>query len=251
MFPLYDDNPTDSFPFITIALIAINVLVWVTIQGAGFDATALRDSVCAFGAVPAEITGGFSPLPHGMHVLRCPPGGLRWGTVFTSMFLHGGWLHLLGNMWFLWIFGNNIEDSTGHVRFLLFYLITGTIASIAHIYSSPGSPIPTVGASGAISGVMGAYLLLYPRVRIHTLFIIIIFIRVIPIPAWLVLGEWFAIQVLAGTAAASATAGVAFFAHIGGFVAGVALIKAFENRGRVAAKRSRTRLRPREAEAGW
>ncbi len=167
------------------------------------------------------------------------------------MFLHGGWLHLLGNMWFLWIFGNNIEDSTGHVRFLVFYLLTGTIAAVTHVYSAPGSPIPTVGASGAISGVMGAYLLLYPRVRIHTLFIIIIFIRVIPIPAWLILGEWFALQVLAGSVSPSATGGVAVFAHIGGFIAGVLLIKLFENRNRVAAKRGRAPLRPTRAEARW
>jgi membrane associated rhomboid family serine protease len=167
------------------------------------------------------------------------------------MFLHGGWLHLIGNMWFLWIFGNNVEDSMGHIRFLLFYLICGAVAALAHVLSAPGSGIPTVGASGAISGVMGAYLLLYPRVRIYTLFIIIFFIRVIPVPAFVILLYWFAIQVLSGMSS-MAGAGVAFWAHIGGFVAGVVLVKLFENRQLVEARRKHVRLSPFEVQhRGW
>ncbi|MFW5947580.1 MAG: rhomboid family intramembrane serine protease, partial [Gemmatimonadota bacterium] len=213
MFPLRDENPTELVPYLTVALVAVNVAVWVVVQGAGLDLETLRQSVCTFGAIPAEITGQSSPLPPGTPALRCPTGGLTWGALFTSMFLHGSWMHLIGNMWFLWIFGNNIEDSLGHLRFLVFYILSGLAASAGHILSGPGSPVPMVGASGAISGVMGAYLVLYPRVRIHTLFFFFYFIRVIAIPAWFVLGEWFLIQLLAGTTTGAAS-GVAFWAHI-------------------------------------
>jgi membrane associated rhomboid family serine protease len=168
------------------------------------------------------------------------------------MFMHGGWMHLISNMWFLWIFGNNIEDSMGHLRFLVFYLITGLAASGAHILAAPASIIPTVGASGAISGVMGAYLLLYPRVRIHTLFIIILYIRVIPVPAWVILIWWFVLQVLSGTTTSVDGGGVAFWAHIGGFLAGIALVKVFENRQLVAARRHHVQLSPFEVDhRGW
>ncbi|MGH7128752.1 MAG: rhomboid family intramembrane serine protease, partial [Planctomycetaceae bacterium] len=173
MFPLRDDNPTELAPVITIALLLANVAVWLYVQGAGLRPEALAGSVCSYGTIPAELTGRTRDyvgvdLGGGM---RCMFGGLRWPTVGTSMFLHGSWLHLIGNMWFLWLFGNNIEDSMGHLRFLVFYLLAGGIAGLAHVYSAPGSPVPTVGASGAISGVMGAYLLLYPRIRVQTLFV--------------------------------------------------------------------------------
>jgi membrane associated rhomboid family serine protease len=251
VFPLRDENPTELFPFITMILIAINVAVWVLVQGAGLDPGTLQQSVCELGAIPAEITGRTSPLPGG-RVVGCSMGGLTWTALLTSMFLHGGWLHLIGNMWFLWLFGNNIEDSTGHLRFLLFYLLTGLAASGGHILSDPGSQIPTVGASGAISGVMGAYLLLYPKVRIHTLFFFVVIVRVIPIPAWLVLGEWFALQLLSGTTTPAESVGVAFWAHIGGFVAGLALIKLFEQRQLTAAKRAKVKLDRREIRrGGW
>jgi membrane associated rhomboid family serine protease len=160
-------------------------------------------------------------------------------TPLISMFLHGGWGHLLGNMLFLWVFGNNIEDSMGPGRLLCLYLLCGLVAAAAHIAVSPGSPVPTVGASGAISGVMGAYLFLYPRVRVHMLFIFVIIVRVIPVPAWAVLIYWFLLQVVAGLPQLSSirpdvSAGVAVWAHIGGFLAGLVLIKLFENRALVA-----------------
>jgi membrane associated rhomboid family serine protease len=167
------------------------------------------------------------------------------------MFMHGSWLHLIGNMWFLWIFGNNIEDSMGHTRFLVFYLLCGVLAAAAHIASAPGSAIPTVGASGAISGIMGAYLLLYPRVRVYTLFILLFFIRIIPVRAWFILLLWFAIQLISGSTDVTGE-GVAFWAHVGGFVAGVVLVKLFENRQLVAARRQHIQLSPFEVNRrGW
>jgi membrane associated rhomboid family serine protease len=252
VFPLRDENPTILTPVITIFLVAANVAVWILVQGGGMSVDVLSDSVCRYGAIPAEITGnaaGYTSVELGPGI-TCQLGGLTFAAVFTSMFLHGGWLHLIGNMWFLWIFGNNIEDSMGHLRFLLFYVLCGVLAAGAHILSQPASGIPTVGASGAISGVMGAYLLLYPRVRIYTLFIIIFFIRIIPVPAWAILLWWFVIQVISGSTS-MAGAGVAFWAHIGGFVAGVLLVKPFENRQLVAARRQHIRLSPFEVEHRW
>jgi membrane associated rhomboid family serine protease len=154
------------------------------------------------------------------------------------MFLHGSWVHLIANMWFLWLFGNNIEDSTGHIRFLAFYLLAGAAGTAVHIYAGPSSPVPVVGASGAISGVMGGYLLLYPRIRIETLFIFVFILRISPVPAWFVLILWFALQLLSGYVDPMATSGVAVWAHVGGFVAGVVMIKLFEDR-RVVAERRR------------
>ena len=254
MFPLRDENPTELFPIFTVLLIAANVAVWFYVQGAGMSMDALQQSVCTYGAIPAEITGQADPLPFEMRQqgLTCPAGGLTWSALLTSMFLHGGWFHLIGNMWFLWIFGNNIEDSMGHLRFLLFYVLTGLAAAGGHVLSAPGSQIPIVGASGAISGIMGAYLVLYPRVRVLTLFFIIIFIRVIPLPAWVMLGYWFLIQIVSGTATPAAGAGVAFWAHIGGFVAGVVLIKLFEKKELTSAKKAKIQLDRRTiAHRGW
>jgi membrane associated rhomboid family serine protease len=156
-------------------------------------------------------------------------------TPLTSMFLHGGWMHLIGNAAFLWVFGNNVEDSMGRVRFLLFYVLCGLAAAAAQVAIDPASPVPMVGASGAISGVMGAYLVLYPRARVKMLFIIIFIIRIIPLPAWLVLLYWFGLQVVAALpqlsgAQENVPAGVAVMAHIGGFIAGIVLVKLFENR---------------------
>jgi membrane associated rhomboid family serine protease len=249
MFPLKDENPTEIFPLFTLLLIAANIAVWVRLQGAGLEPTVLMESVCRYGAVPADVTGQATPPPR--HVASpCPGESLGWGGLVTSMFLHGSWIHLIGNLWFLWIFGNNIEDSMGRLRFLAFYLLTGLAAAAAQVLSAPGSPIPMVGASGAISGIMGAYLVLYPRVRVHTLFIIIILIRVIPLPAWLLLGYWFLLQLLLGTQAPAHGAGVAFWAHVGGFVAGVVLVKPFENRQLVSAKRANRKLQRHEIRGG-
>jgi membrane associated rhomboid family serine protease len=251
MFPLYDDNPTEIFPLVTLLIMGACIGCWVLIQGAGFSEPDLINSVCALGAIPGEITGrvaGGAVLPGGS---PCHMGGLTWPTMITSMFLHGGWLHLVGNLWFLWIFGNNVEDSMGHGRFLVFYLLTGLVASGAHIASDPASALPMVGASGAISAIMGAYLVLYPKARVHTLFVIIIIIRVFRFPAWFFLLYWFSLQLAAsGLQLESGGGGVALWAHIGGFVAGVALVKLFQNRVLVYAKRSRVRVARKDLRGG-
>lgn len=239
MFPLRDENPTELFPFVTILLIAANVLVWFVVQGAGAPGPFLN-SLCAYGAIPAGITGALSPgSAVSLGDVSCRVGGLGGWTILTSMFMHGGWMHLFGNMWFLWVFGNNIEDSMGHLRYLLFYLLVGMLGSAAHIAVDPGSAIPTVGASGAISGIMGAYIVLYPRVRVHTLIFLIVYIRVIPLTAFAVLGLWFGLQLVSGLMPdGGANGGVAFWAHVGGFVAGAVLIKLFARRKLVEAKQS-------------
>ena len=241
MFPLYDKNPTELFPFVTLSLMFACVAVWVLVQGGGFDESLLNASVCTFGAIPAEVTGTVAAG----EVRVCEMGGYTWGALLTSMFMHGGWMHLVGNMWFLWIFGNNVEDSMGHLRFLLFYVICGLAASGAHVLSAPGSTIPTVGASGAIGGIMGAYFLLYPRARIVTLLVIVIYLKLINVPAWVMLGYWFVIQLLSSMVQGPAGGGVAFWAHIGGFLAGLLLVKVFENEQLVSAKRRGVRI-PRD-----
>jgi len=230
LIPLRDENPTEIRPLVTLLLIALNVGVWFVVQGAGLPAT-LEASVWAFGSVPCEITGA------------CPTEGLGSEAVWTSMFLHGSWGHLIGNMVFLWVFGNNIEDSMGHLRYLVFYMVCGAAAAYAHIYLSPLSPVPAVGASGAISGVMGAYILLYPRVRVHTFVPPFFFLY---LPAFLLLGYWFAIQLFSGVVTlgpeAGEEGGVAVWAHVGGFVAGLVLIRIFEKRALTDAKRNKVRL---------
>ena len=254
MIPLRDDNPTLLTPIITVAIIIVNVVVWLYLQGGGMSESVLASSVCQFGTIPGEITGslgGYGGIRLGTD-LPCEFGGLTWSTTITSMFMHGSWLHLIGNMWFLWLFGNNIEDSMGHLRFLVFYLLGGLVASAAHILSQPGSLVPTVGASGAISAVMGAYLLLYPRVRIHTLFILFIFIKIIAVPAWLVLGEYFAIQLFNSAVTGGASGGVAVWAHIGGFIFGVLLVKLFVNRTLLEARKQHLQVSPFEIKnRGW
>jgi membrane associated rhomboid family serine protease len=248
MFPLKDENPTQFFPGVTIAIIVINVAVWLLVQHGGVGEGFLA-SLCTFGAIPADITGGLDPgeVIFLAADLPCRVGALGWGTVITSMFMHGGWMHLIGNMWFLWVFGNNIEDSMGHLRYIVFYLLCGVLAAGAHILSDPGSMVPTVGASGAISGVMGAYLVLYPKVRVQTLFFLFFFVRVIPLPAWVLLVEWLVIQVVLGVGSMGAEGGgVAFWAHVGGFVAGIVLIKLFDRPQLVIAKRDKLRLPPDE-----
>ncbi len=238
MFPLRDENPTELFPFVTLLIIAANVIVWLFVQGGGMS-EAFLVSLCSYGAIPGEITGALSPgqsVPLGEGA-SCVIGGLSGWTVLTSMFMHGGWMHLIGNMWFLWVFGNNIEDSMGHFRYILFYLVCGALAAMTHILIDPSSAIPTVGASGAISGIMGGYIVLYPKVRVHTLIFLFIYVRVIPMTALAVLGLWFALQLVSGLLPmGGAGGGVAFWAHVGGFVAGVVLIKLFARRNLVEAK---------------
>ncbi|RKH00855.1 rhomboid family intramembrane serine protease [Corallococcus sp. CA053C] len=238
MIPISDDNPTLRTPVMTYLLLATLGLVWVFFQGAGFNVVALASSICDLGLVPGELTGR-APLglavPLGDNIACVVDNeSINRVTPLTSMFLHGSWGHLLGNVLFFWVFGNNIEDSMGRLRFLVFYLVCGLVAAAAHVAVDPTSPVPTVGASGAIAGVLGAYLVLYPRVRVNMLFIFFIFIRTIPVPAWGVLLWWFVLQVITGlpqlmTLRPEVSGGVAVWAHIGGFVAGMVLIKLFEN----------------------
>jgi membrane associated rhomboid family serine protease len=243
MFPYKDDNPTFRTPIVTFALIAANVAVWLFFQGMG-QSPALEHSVCQLGLVPGHL---FGHLHAGATVQLGPNEYCRVGdlpataTVLTSMFSHGGWLHLIGNMWFFWIFGNNVEDSTGRFRFLVFYLLCGTIAALAQSFANPDSRIPMVGASGAISGVMGAYIVLYPRVRVHMLVFLGFFITKLAVPAYLMLVYWLLIQVLSGALAVGQEGGgVAFLAHVGGFVGGMLLIFLFKNRRLVEAHRAQS-----------
>ncbi len=235
LFPLRDDNPTLQTSVATMTLIGLNALAWLGIQGMGTDPSLAR-SVCELGAIPGELLGRVpvgTQVPLGPGAI-CVIGEPSWVTVFTSMFLHGGWFHLLGNMWFLWIFGDNVEDAMGPLRFVLFYVLCGLAAVAAQAVTNPGSAIPMVGASGAIGGVMGAYALLYPRVGVHLLIVLGFYIDRVIVPAWLMLGYWFLLQILGGVPAlGSESGGVAFWAHVGGFVAGLALMPVFRDRRRV------------------
>ncbi len=234
MIPLSDENPTIRPAVATWLLLAGLGAVWVVVQGAGFDERLIR-SVCNLGMVPGELTrmapiGAGVPLSEGLSCV-VDREGINVLTPVLSMFLHGGWGHLLGNALFLWVFGNNVEDVMGGGRFLLFYVLCGLAAAAAHVLVDPRSIAPTVGASGAISGVMGGYLLLFPSARVRMLFVFGIFFRVIPLPAWAVLLWWFALQLLAGlpqlAGVGDLSGGVAVWAHAGGFVAGILLVRAF------------------------
>jgi membrane associated rhomboid family serine protease len=230
MFPYRDENQTQHPAIVTGIVIALNVVAWIFIQGAG-STFSLAKSVCELGLIPGELTLSVPPgtrFPMGENLVCLTDPGRQASNVVTSMFLHGSWLHLLGNMWFLWIFGNNIEDSMGHMRFVAFYVICGLAAAMAQVIANPSSTIPMVGASGAISGVMGAYLLLYPRVKVFAIVPIGFFITSMALPAWVMLGYWFLIQIVSGfVSIGQQEGGVAFWAHAGGFVAGIVLIKLF------------------------
>lgn len=220
--PLYDDNPTRRPSFVTWVLIlaCVAVFLWQFSLGE-------RDGVrvvYAFGVIPAVLFGQ-AELPPGIVVLPA------WASIVTSMFLHGGWMHMLGNMLYLWIFGNNVEDSMGHGRFIVFYLLCGTVGALTQGLMAPGSDVPMIGASGAIAGVLGAYLLLHPQANVRVLLVIIVYIRLINVPALIVLGLWFLLQFLNGAMTPTDEGGVAVWAHIGGFVAGMVLIPFFRERG--------------------
>ena len=224
MLPLKDDNPSGATPFVTVGLIMVNVLVFLyelSLQASESPdaARAAVGFVSEFGLVPCRLAGLCRSAPD-------LPSPIL--TIFSSMFIHalglGGILHVGGNMLYLWIFGNNVEDTLGHGRFLVFYLASGAAAALAQTAVGPGSPVPMIGASGAVSGVLGAYLLLFPRANVLTVIIFGFFIRVVRIPAMVVLGFWFIVQVLNGLGSFGASGGVAFFAHIGGFVAGMGLL---------------------------
>jgi membrane associated rhomboid family serine protease len=205
MIPLRDSQPSYSTPYVTVGLIVVNVLVFL--YTVALDPFSRNHFIMEYGMIPAR---------------------LQWLDVLTSMFLHGGWLHLIGNMWFLWIFGDNVEDVLGHGKYLLFYLLCGAAASMGHFALSMESRVPTVGASGAIAGVMGAYLVKFPHSRIVTLVFLFVFMTTIEVPAVLILIYWFVIQLFSGVGSIAHSqlsgGGVAWFAHVGGFLAGMALI---------------------------
>ncbi len=223
MIPIKDDNPQISIPWATYGLIGCNAFAWLFIQEAGFGGD-FGSSVCEYGLVPSQITGvaggktcnGFT--------------GYGYLNILSSMFMHGGWFHILGNMLFLWIFGGNVEDSMGSPRFLVFYLLSGVGAAAAQILSGPDSLVPMVGASGAIGGVMGGYLVLFPRVKVHVLVPIFIIMWTIRVPAWAMLGYWIGLQLIEGVISQGATGGgVAFWAHVGGFVIGAGAVTVFKD----------------------
>ena len=222
MFPIRDENPQINIPYVTYAFITLNVLAWLGLQGMGAE-PALSQSICQFGLIPADLTG--------QEFVRARPvcvidGNPDWHSLLSSIFMHGSWMHLIGNMWFLWIFGNNVEDSMGSVRFAIFYLLSGIAASASQLVADVGSVVPMVGASGAIGGVMGAYIVLYPRVHVHMFFLF----RTFAIPAIVMLGYWIVMQLLGGFSSMGNTGGgVAFWAHIGGFLAGMGLILVFKD----------------------
>jgi len=226
MFPLYDDAPRYSTPYINYFLLAINTLVFL------FEVTlspkALNQFIAIFGTIPAHVTAFLHGAPGSNFVLAFVP-------ILTSMFVHASWGHLIFNMWALYIFGDNIEDYLGHFRYLVFYLIAGFAAAFLHILMNANETLPSVGASGAIAGVMGAYFILYPSARVLTWVFFIVFIW---LPAWVVLGFWFVGQFLSGAAtsiaytSSTSRGGIAFWAHVGGFVAGLGLIKLFPTRPR-------------------
>jgi membrane associated rhomboid family serine protease len=235
LFPVKDNIPTDRFPVVTVTLIALNVIAYFFWQrgGLSFGDPSSQHYVCHvanYAQIPYEVTHpGTQVAARG-----CPaPTASTWLTLFTSMFMHGGLLHLGGNMLFLWIFGNNVEDAMGPVRFVVFYLLGGLAALALQVVVGPGSQVPTLGASGAIAGVLGGYILLYPRARVLALIFIILFFTIIEIPASVVLAIWFAEQLLFGALDLSnptGGGGVAYFAHVGGFVFGLAAIRAFAQR---------------------
>ena len=229
MIPIKDDTPRFSTPYVTYFLIALNTVIFLY-ELLGFGPHARNQFLFQFGMVPARISGLLSGVPH-------VSAGTALLPILTSMFLHASWLHLIGNMWVLWIFGDNIEDYLGHFPYIVFYLVCGLAAAVTHTLLNAGSVMPTVGASGAIAGIMGAYFVLYPRAKVLTLVPLIVFFTFWWLPAWIVLGYWFAIQFFSGAATAVAVSsrtagGIAFWAHVGGFVAGIVLIKLFPARVR-------------------
>jgi membrane associated rhomboid family serine protease len=234
VIPLGDDTPTARVPVMTYLLIAVNVAVWVFVQGAGMDPKQLATTVCYLGMVPGELThlaplGESVPIGPGL-VCAVDNDRINTFTPLISMFLHGGWLHLIGNMLYLAVFGRNVEDAMGRLRFLVFYLVCGLVAAATHIAFNAASPVPTVGASGAISGVLGAFLVLYPTTTVR----MFVFIFVVRIRAWLVLLYWFALQALGALSQVNqlqpdVSGGTAVWAHVGGFLAGVLLARPFVN----------------------
>jgi membrane associated rhomboid family serine protease len=224
MFPISDDNPRRHLtPYLNWSLVAICVVAFLYQVGLGLGTESELRTVYSLGMIPARVFG-YDELPPDLIVVPA------WATIFTSAFLHGGWLHLGGNMLYLWIFGDNIEDSMGHVRYLVFYFVCAAAAAFAQGFAAPTSEIPMIGASGAISGVLGAYILLHPSATIRVFIFLGFFFTIAHIPAWIVLGVWFLLQLFNAAASSASEPGTAFWAHIGGFVAGALLVSFFRRR---------------------
>lgn len=236
MFPIRDENPKIYNPIATYVIIGINAIFWITLQGMGYPAE-LAESICRYGLIPGELLGKLAPgteIPLTGNLTCVVQDEPNWTTSLTSMFMHGGWLHLIINMWFLWIFGDNVEDAMGAGRFVVFYLLCGFGAAAAQLMSNPSSAIPMVGASGAIGGVMGAYAFLYPKTPVHMLIFLGFIITRIVVPAYFMLGYWFLLQLLSALPTIGrSTGGVAFWAHVGGFVTGLVLVSFFCNAQRL------------------
>ena len=216
MIPIRDRNPSGTFPYVTIGIIIVNILIFLYELSLG---SGLGEFIMKFGVVPLKVSY-YSQVPDLTFINTFFP-------FISSMFLHGGFVHLIGNMWFLWIFGDNIEDKLGHFKFIAFYFLCGIIASSVHVFFNSQSNVPCVGASGAIAGVLGAYMVTFPRARVVTIVPLFVFIQVMELPAIVVLGFWFVIQFFNGAASITASAsgaGVAWWAHIGGFAAGVIIL---------------------------
>lgn len=203
MFPIRDHNPSEQTPYVTYGLIVLNIIIFLGYFPLSDGQENLSGFFANWAMIPAQIANGND-----------------YYTLITSMFLHAGWMHLGGNMLFLWIFGDNLEEELGHSGFAFFYLLCGVLAGVAHLIADPGSNVPTVGASGAIAGVMGGYLLLFPKAKVDVVIIFIIFFKVFPVPAWLMLGVWFALQLVSGVGSGAEAGGVAYWAHAGGFIVG-------------------------------
>jgi len=222
MIPIKDENPSGTFPIVNIFLIITNVFLFIYLNY--FMQGANRSIVFQLGFIPYELS----------HLVDIDPKNLVPAplTIFTAMFIHGGWLHLLSNMLYLWIFGDNVEDVLGHFKYLFFYIMCGIVATLAHGFLNIDSRVPTLGASGVIAGVLGAYIFLFPKVRIKTILILFVFVKIVYIPAIIMLGYWILIQILSGLAEydSKTGGGIAWFAHIGGFVAGLALIVMMKKR---------------------
>jgi membrane associated rhomboid family serine protease len=234
MFPIRDDNPQIRTPYVTYVILALNVLAWVLLQGLGSE-PALTGSICRLGMIPGDLLGQLNQAVLYERLPCAVDGQPNWSTVLSSMFMHGSWMHIIGNMWFLWIFGNNVEDAMGPARFALFYVLCGALAAATQLVSDSGSLLPMVGASGAIGGVMGAYIVLYPRVHVHMLLILGFFVTTVAVPAVFMLGYWILVQFLGTLVDKGPGGGTAFWAHIGGFVAGAVLIWVFRNKALLAA----------------
>lgn len=255
MFPYRDENPTLSLPIATYVIIGMNLVVWIVVQGLGADEP-MAQSLCLYGLIPGDL---LSTAPTGTQI----PVGSQWvcqitgdgelETLVSSMFMHGGWMHLLGNMLFLWVFGDNVEDIMGPMRFACFYVLCGLAAAAAQILTDPTSIVPMIGASGAIGGVMGAYAICFPRARVHMLIFLVIYITTISVPAVFVLGYWFILQLISGLGTLGSTGGgVAFWAHIGGFVAGLGLVVLFRDPELIEAREQLTaRTTPAKSPKRW